>query len=344
VSLAIQNMLKRYALEGSAVEQIPEGLVNQTFLLRAPLGGRFVLQEVNPIFAKEVHLNIKAVTQHLDAQCVLTPRLVRTLDQALWVEDQGRTWRVLTYVDGVSHARVPSPLLAEQCGRMLGRFHAALSDLTYTFVATRFAHDTPKHFAHLEQVLSTEFDHVAYESVAREGQRLRALVAQLPKLPSTPERIVHGDPKASNILFHPAEPVALCMVDLDTVGRMALPLELGDAFRSWCNPAGEDQAGVSFSLELFDAALRGYHDEGPRDLIHEEVTNLVNGTLTITLELASRFLADALTESYFAWNPKTYATRSEHNLARTRSQLGLAESILERKDVAEQMVRRVFRV
>ena len=33
---------------------------------------------------------------------------------------------------------------------------------------------------------------------------------------------------------------ALCLIDLDTLAHMPVALELGDALRSWCNPATED--------------------------------------------------------------------------------------------------------
>ena len=69
---------------------------------------------------------------------------------------------------------------------------------------------------------------------------------------------MHGDPKINNLLFDAATGRALCFIDLDTLGRMPLPLELGDAFRSWCNPAGEDNRQSAFALDLFAAAVDGY--------------------------------------------------------------------------------------
>ena len=48
------------------------------------------------------------------------------------------------------------------------------------------------------------------------------------------------------------------MIDLDTLTHMPLPLEMGDAFRSWCNPRGEDHSRAEFRLDLFGAAIRGY--------------------------------------------------------------------------------------
>ncbi|MCY3730798.1 MAG: hypothetical protein OXF98_05600, partial [Rhodospirillaceae bacterium] len=61
-------------------------------------------------------------------------------------------------------------------------------------------------------------------------------------------------------------------------------------------------------------------------------------TLTVTVELAARFAADALAESYFGWDPARYATACEHNQARARSQLGLARSILSQWPALEAVV------
>jgi hypothetical protein len=46
----------------------------------------------------------------------------------------------------------------------------------------------------------------------------------------------------------------------------------------------------------------------------------------ISLELAARFLADALQESYFGWNRERFSSAGEHNLVRARGQWSLHEA------------------
>jgi hypothetical protein len=41
----------------------------------------------------------------------------------------------------------------------------------------------------------------------------------------------------------------------------------------------------------------------------------------MSLLLAARFAADALDESYFAWDPQRFASRGEHNRVRAAGQL-----------------------
>ena len=55
--------------------------------------------------------------------------------------------------------------------------------------------------------------------------------------------------------------------------------------------------------------------------------------MTITVELAARFCADALRESYFGWNRARYESASAHNQARVHGQLLLAAGI--RAELAE---------
>jgi Ser/Thr protein kinase RdoA (MazF antagonist) len=137
---------------------------------------------------------------------------------------------------------------------------------------------------------------------------------------------VHGDPKLNNIVFG-KDGTARCLIDLDTLSRMTIPVELGDAFRSWCNPTGEDVVAARFDLSLFEAAIGGYARETRGFLTPAEIAAIPGAVETIALELAARFCADALEESYFGWNRVRFPSASAHNLHRARSQLALGQSI-----------------
>ena len=76
---------------------------------------------------------------------------------------------------------------------------------------------------------------------------------------------------------------------------------------------------------LFESAVAGYADAARGFLEPEEWGAIPEGTVTITVELAARFCADALRESYFRWDERRYASASAHNQARTRGQLQIAE-------------------
>jgi hypothetical protein len=109
---------------------------------------------------------------------------------------------------------------------------------------------------------------------------------------------------------------------------MPVALELGDALRSWCNPATEDAAAARFSRPLFAAAVEGYAAAGRELLERDEWGAIPAAAVTITVELAARFCTDALRERYFRWDERRYASATAHNQARAQGQLQLAEGML----------------
>ena len=125
---------------------------------------------------------------------------------------------------------------------------------------------------------------------------------------------------------------------------MPVALELGDALRSWCNPATEDAASARFVRPFFEAAIEGYAEAAQGFLTPAEWSAIPRGALTITVELAARFCADALRESYFGWNRARYESASAHNQARTRGQLLLADGIRAELPALEDFTARAFAV
>jgi Ser/Thr protein kinase RdoA (MazF antagonist) len=329
------------ALVDARLEPIHIGLINLTFRVERADGERFVLQRLHPIFGAELHRDIEAVTGHLAAHGLATPRLVRTEADALWVEQDG-VWRVLTHLEGRTVQRVAGPDMAREAAALLGRFHRALADLEHEFCFVRQAHGLAMHAGRLREALESHPEHRLYDAVAPVAGALLSAADALPALDALPQRITHGDPKISNILFLPPDDRAHALVDLDTLGRLDLPTELGDAFRSWCNPEGEDGGPPELDLSIFEAAVDGYASVARSLPTAAERELLVAGLQIICVELACRFAADALNESYFGWNPDRYPSRGDHNLHRARVQLSLARSVAARRTEAEAIVARAF--
>ena len=327
------DVLNALGLGDALLERFPAGLINTSWLVVVPGGERRVLQRVNPMFPPEVNDDIDVVTRHLESRGLTTPRLIPTPSGKPYLETQDTVWRQLTYIAGNTFDAVQNTHQADEAGALLGRFHRAVSELEHTFVNARSGvHDTAKHIANLSTALAQCKDHPQITRVQALADEVFELVNELPDLGDMPDRIVHGDPKISNIVFADGTNEALCLIDFDTLGRMPIVLDLGDAFRSWCNPLDEDEPGAEFSLLIFHSAIGGYARETEGFLNDDEWRTIPAATLTITVELATRFCADALNESYFAWNPHRFRNPSEHNQARTRSQLNLAHSIMAQRD------------
>ena len=324
---AAERALGAYGLRDASLVFMEHGLINRTWRVRAGGGEVYALQLLSPILGAEIHEDIEAVTAHLAAKGMATPRLVRTARGDRYIEREDGIWRMLTWLEGEFHNRLRNAGQAEQAGALLARFHRALADFGEEFASRRRPiHEPARRFAELDRALAHHAGHPLRGEAGELRRRAMEMVAGLPPMPDTPPRVVHGDPKINNMLFTPGGE-GLAMVDLDSLGRLSLPCELGDAFRSWCNPAGEDSEDAEFSVELFEAARSGYL--AVADFITGDERNcLVDATLWITLELTTRFTADILNDRYFGWNPKRFASRAEHNLVRARGQLNLAESLL----------------
>lgn len=336
---AARRALAAWGLDAAHLVPLAGGLINTTYRVDVDGRPRAVLQRLHPVFAPEVNLNLELVTAALAARGLDTPRLLRTLDGQAWCTLEDRHWRMLSHVAGRSIEVVDSPARAAAAGTLLGRFHAALADFRAELPCVRPpVHEPARHFAALADARARHPTHRLAPEVAALADELVALHATLPAMPLQPLRLVHGDPKISNLLFDAAG-AGLCMVDLDTLARAPLAFELGDAFRSWCNPGPEDAPSPGFSPALFEAALAGYAAAGQRFMTAEERAAVVPATAVICLELAARFAADALDERYFGWSPARWPARGEHNLARARNQFATARAVLAARATLETIAR-----
>jgi Ser/Thr protein kinase RdoA (MazF antagonist) len=287
-----------------------------------------VIQRLHPVFGAAVNEDLDAVTSHLAARGMETPRLVRTLAGDACVTEDGGVWRALTWVDGETHHRIGDPAMAEAGGELVGAFHRAVADLQYDYAFARAGvHDTAMHLARLREHAAAHVDDAAaveWKALARE---ILDAAETLPPLPvdGVPRRHCHGDLKLSNLMFRGARGVAL--LDLDTLGKQTLTFELGDAMRSWCNPSGEDAGRAAFDLAIFERAMRGFRAVAGAVVAPAELRAVVAGLEVVCLELAARFCVDVFRDDYFGWDASRFPSRRAHNLVRARGQLALGRSV-----------------
>lgn len=336
----VESIVARYDVGPvTGVAAIKSGLMHGTWRVEAG-GRRYALQRLHHKLATaEIVGDYVAVTRHLAAKGLPAPMLVSTrAGEPVAVDGEGRWWRLSTWVAGETRMKVTTAVEAEAGARMLGRFHRVMADIDHVFGSTHPLHDTPGHLARLEAAAADARHAKARETVAGEIERIVELLPPLLLPAGLPRRVVHGDPKISNVLFDGDTAVGL--IDLDTCMRHTVLVDLGDAVRSWCRDGGEDEQ-ERFHLDRFEAILRGYAATGPA-LTGDEVAGLAGAGRLITLELASRFARDVLEDEYFAFDAERYADRRSHNQARTRSMLYLAEDMRAQQPACEALVARYF--
>ncbi len=329
--------LARWGSSDPIRELADGGLINRTWTVGEPPWA--VLQWVNPIFDPRIHLDIEAVTAHLEESGLATSRLVPSAGGELWTTDRHGCWRLMTYIPGTTLHRLENADQAAEAGRLVGRFHAVLADWDYQLQARqRHIHDTTFHMAELHAARAEADGH----PLAPEARELAAEVldrwSRWGGELEPHQRFSHGDLKVSNLRFDESAERAVCLIDLDTLGSMPIACEMGDAWRSWCNPAGEDDPEAStFDLGLFAASARAWLAAAP-PLTGDELRSLVPGIERICLELAARFCSDAVRNTYFREDRQNHPEPGRHNLVRAHGQLALAVSARRSRAECEAVV------
>lgn len=332
----LRARLERFAIDvPDAITPVDQGLMHRTWFV----GERYVFQRLHPKLATTaIVADYQAVTQHLARQGCLAPELIPTREGAAVLIDAEGWWRLTTRVPGITREKVRGPRDAEAGARALGRFHVAMAGFEYIFGSTHPLHDTAGHLARLEAALASPAYAEHVPRIIDAASEIRREIGPLMLPADLPQRVVHGDPKISNVMFD--GDVAVGLIDLDTCNRHSVLVDLGDAMRSWCRDGYEDEL-QRFHVDRFEAILRGYAAEGLA-LEPAEIERLVDCGRLITLELAARFARDVLEDSYFAWNTTRYPDRRAHNHARMQSMLHLARDMQARRSQAEAAVRRHF--
>ena len=322
-------------LEGPfEVRSLSGGLLHRSFHVRAR-DSEYVLQRVSEVFAPEIHDNIQAVTRHLIAHNFPAASLVPTVDgESSVVLGQDGRWRLMPHLGGASFRRPQSVAQARSAGALVGRFHAAMRDFDRPLAPMGIPYrDTPLYLAAMREALDRHRDHRLAAEIAPLGDRVLAAFEDLGPPLEVEHHVIHGDLKLDNLLFEsravPGRDRAFALIDLDTLMRAPLWIELGDAWRSWCNTSGEDTRETRFEMPFFEASARGFFEGYGVELSEPERRSFLTATERITLELCARYVTDTLEERYFDWDESRFAGSGEHNSVRAFGQWSLYEAARE---------------
>ena len=351
-------LANRFNVKGRLVTLVPfgNGNINDTFLAvyrNTFTETQVVLQRVNrAVFPRPeaIMANMHAITLHChekletdaaagrDDRVWQMPRIIKTkAGEDFTIDDDGEVWRVITRVLS-AHAfdSAQSPEHALECGAALGHFHYLISDMDPASITD------PLPGFHITSGYLTQYDETLQDTRARdilnasmEAKRLaryieerREFAVSLEKAETRGElkkRMFHGDPKVNNIMIDDFTGKGTAMIDLDTVSPGLVQIDVGDAVRSICNPAGEEELNlgkVTFDETLFQAFMKGYMKEAGAFMDAADRAWLFDAVRLLPFELGLRFFQD-----YLAGDRYFKVRQPGQNLNRARVQFRLCEAI-----------------
>jgi thiamine kinase-like enzyme len=357
------SIVNAFRIKGAVGEfqPIDKGHINDTFLVKnhEKTLPDYVLQRINHKIFKDVPLlmnNIYRVTKHINKKRCLSknsatnlaaPELILTRKNDLFYRDiSGNFWRCYTFCP---HAIISENKIgnkeAYEGGRAIGKFQVLLADLPGGEL-----HETIPGFHHLKNRMDYLRDAIDNDCVGRE-QEVEELVTKLfvreqemmqadnlCKEGKLPVRVTHNDTKFNNILFDENH-CATAIIDLDTVMNGSILYDFGDAVRTLCNTAVEDEEStekINFNTDLFFNFSRGYLSITKKMLLDIELDWLAFSCKLMTYIMAVRFLTDYINgDAYF----KT--TYPRHNLVRAINQIRLLGCMEKDFGKMERMIREI---
>ena len=364
----LKKIVGLFAIEGEVKEITPlgNGLINDTYkVVTEGDAPDYVLQRINNAIFTDVDLlqsNIEAVTRHIRGKLEaagekdIDRKVLRFIPlksegerlEALisdkpktYALAEGKYWRVSVFIDDAKTFETVNPEYSEYAGEAFGAFEAMLADIPDKLGETiPDFHNMELRLRQLVEAVredragrlraddKTEVQelHKILKDIDLYGERM-CKAEQLHREGKLPKRICHCDTKVNNMMFD-AEGRILCVIDLDTVMPSYVFSDFGDFLRTAANPVAEDSPEldkVDFDMEIFKAFTRGYLKGTKPFLTPMERENLPYAACLFPFMQAVRFFADYI-------NGDTYykIKYPEHNLVRTRNQMRLFHSALDK--------------
>lgn len=342
----------------ASIQPTGSGNVNDTYLavFRTHFSEeRIIIQRVNShVFEQPEWImeNLSILTNHCHKQLQVEsddadriwqlPRIVPCRNgQDYFRDEEGGFWRALTLIASATSFDVAqSAEHAQEVGTVLGQFHRLVSSMNPLSLRDTLPgfHETPKYLEKYDAVLKTEGAQELINS-SMEVRTLTKFIEERREFAHVLEnalaageletRLIHGDPKVSNIMIDDDTFKGTSIIDLDTAKPGLIHYDFGDALRSLCNRQGEetkDVGKVSFDLVLCEAFVHGYMEFAREFLTENDKKYLYDAIRLITFELGLRFFQD-----YLAGNVYFKVKSAEQNLHRAKIQFKLCESIETRK-------------
>ena len=346
---AVRAIADRFTKDGEFFGFTPmrQGNINATYLVDYRLSDgsvkSYILQRINRYVFKnpeQIMQNIGAVTAHINKKAAAAGKpcmeFLTTESGENFVIDGENFWRLYSFVAGIGYDLCDSLDVLRKAGGAFGEFQNQLAD----FDASKL-YETIPDFHNTKKRLDTLFSACTADVCGRAASvadeiafftENRALASELTEMLDAgeiPLRVTHNDTKINNVIFNRETGEPQTVIDLDTVMPGLAMHDFGDAVRFAASTAAEDEkdtAKIALDLDKFRAFSEGFIGQTADSLTAKEIDTMVLGAITITIELAARFLTDYLDgDKYFKVNYEG------HNLVRARAQIALAKDMLAKR-------------
>ncbi|MDT0552854.1 phosphotransferase enzyme family protein [Urechidicola vernalis] len=345
------NSIFRYFEHDSEYDSfsvLASGHINDTYLVHTKSDNKFVLQRINHGVFKDVPgliSNKVLVSEYLRKKMSHLPEdqlqrnvltFVKTKEGAFYHKDtEGNFWNLMIFIDNSqTFELVTDKEIAYEGGKLSGEFLNLTSDFDESKlidVIPKF-HDMSFRYWQFDEAMKTASDERKEKAndCIQKVEELREEMHIIQNLKDAGEirtRVTHNDTKISNALFD-MENKGLCVIDTDTVMPGIVHYDFGDAIRTICNTAAEDEKDldkVTFNESFYHAYVKGFMEKVESSLTPAEIKYLPLGAKSMIFIMAIRFLTDFLNNDVY------YKTiYAEHNLVRAKNQLKLIESFSEK--------------
>lgn len=311
------------------------GHINDTYLIITNGSINYVLQKINStVFKKAIDViyNKVKVTNYLIEKGIKTVRFIPTTENTFYIKDDNHNyWNLSEFIeDSQTFLKVSSNDIAYQAGLSTGIFLAQTTNFIDNLVETlpNF-HSISFRFQEFQNALTTASKAkrkkaLKWISFVEERIEEMLVIDKAIHLKKIPLRVTHNDTKISNILFdHNNE--AICLIDLDTVMKGSILFDYGDALRTICSTASEDETDLSlvnFNFDYFKNYTKGFLKNICAHITKDEISYLPKSISVMIFIMGLRFLTDYLNNNIY------YKTKyNEHNLDRAINQFTLLQKV-----------------
>jgi Ser/Thr protein kinase RdoA (MazF antagonist) len=305
-------------------ELLNKGLIHQTWKFmatsHAEVPGAGIFQKVNTqIFARPeiLYANYSHLLEAADIFPFEIPKWLLTLEgKPFALDTNGGLWRQFSFVHGFPGSEQLTPEQMVTHAAALGKLHVFLSTLD----TEQFEAAIPE-FLRLEKRIEAYAHAISMASPTRlkKATKLINAISEVKKNVEPlvqkldngifPLRIIHGDPKSTNLIFDPTQKNIIAFLDWDTLMPGSFLYDFGDMVRSLCSELARVEPAFMKNIE------QAYLAQASPVLTEEEIIHLTNAPFVVMWVQTLRFLTD-----YLMGDPYYTIEYKDHNLDRATIQ------------------------